>query len=65
LIGLEISDDGVGRQHDNKEGYGLLGLRERVTLLGGSLEAGDKPHGGFRLFVSIPYDKQISGQTHE
>jgi signal transduction histidine kinase len=33
---------------------GLAGLRERVATVGGVVEAGDLPDGGFRLRVSIP-----------
>jgi len=43
------------------EGFGLLGLRERVALLGGSLEAGDRPEGGFRLRVEVPMEDRDSG----
>jgi signal transduction histidine kinase len=35
-------------------GTGLLGLRERVELLGGTLEAGRTPDGGYRLAARIP-----------
>lgn len=51
---LTISDNGIGRRGEATEGFGLLGLRERVALLGGSLEAGDCPERGFRLQVVVP-----------
>ncbi|MFG3118026.1 sensor histidine kinase [Streptomyces sp. NPDC048197] len=35
-------------------GRGLIGLRERVTLLGGDLEAGRTPDGGFAVAADIP-----------
>ncbi len=35
-------------------GFGLLGLRERVAVLGGRLEAGHTPGGGYRLRAEIP-----------
>jgi signal transduction histidine kinase len=36
------------------EGRGLLGMRERAELLGGHLEVGPRPEGGFRVSASIP-----------
>lgn len=35
-------------------GFGLAGLRERANLLGGSLECGPRPQGGFRLAILLP-----------
>jgi len=37
-------------------GLGLLGMRERVSLLGGRMTAGPTPPGGFRVEVEIPVD---------
>ena len=51
---LTISDNGIGRRGEEAEGFGLLGLQERVALLGGALEAGDRSEGGFRLRVEVP-----------
>lgn len=42
------------------EGIGLLGLRERVTVLGGSLSAGPVG-GGFQVIVSIPVSRPAAG----
>ena len=36
-------------------GYGILGMQERVGTLGGELEAGRRPGGGFRVHASLPY----------
>jgi signal transduction histidine kinase len=53
-VSLTITDNGVGGRRSTGDGYGLLGLRERLALLGGSLEAGDRDEGGFRLCLVVP-----------
>ena len=52
---LEVSDDGRGAAADSDgQGQGLLGMRERATMLGGTLTAGPRPGGGFRVRAEIP-----------
>ncbi len=54
---LTVSDDGVGfsRDCDRKLGsHGLLGLRERARMLGGSLHIDNMPGGGASLCVRLP-----------
>ena len=52
---LEIADDGPG---ENKRapggGHGLVGMRERVALYGGRLDASRRPSGGFAVRVVLP-----------
>jgi len=53
---LEITDDGRGvngRATDG--GHGLLGMRERVGVYGGSLDTGPLAGGGFRVVARLPY----------
>ncbi|GAB3958328.1 sensor histidine kinase [Actinoallomurus acanthiterrae] len=56
---LQIVDDGSGPA-DSTEGNGLTGLGERVAEVGGSLESGPGPAGGFRLLVRAPLDAPAS-----
>jgi two-component system sensor histidine kinase DesK len=51
---VEITDDGGGASGANGAGHGLDGLLERARSVGGGLEAGADPEGGFRLRVTVP-----------
>jgi signal transduction histidine kinase len=50
---LVVADDGVGALSTDG-GFGLVGLRERALLVGGSVEIATAPGRGFTLEVSIP-----------
>ncbi|GAA1613586.1 sensor histidine kinase [Actinoplanes couchii] len=53
---IEVTDDGRGRRpHRGRAGQGLIGMRERVTMYGGTLSAETRPEGGFRVAADIPY----------
>jgi signal transduction histidine kinase len=52
---IRILDDGRGAAADDVgPGYGILGMRERVAAVGGTVDAGSRPGGGWRVAVSIP-----------
>ncbi|WP_274557581.1 sensor histidine kinase [Streptomyces spiramyceticus] len=53
--------DGAGEGHDGG-GHGLTGMRERVTALGGTLTAGPRYGGGFRVHAILPF-KVRTGET--
>ncbi|MDK2982243.1 MAG: hypothetical protein PWQ55_2590 [Chloroflexota bacterium] len=58
VVTLEVLDNGVGMGAGQPGGYGLVGLRERVQLAGGRLEAGSQAQGGFRLAIEVPYSDE-------
>jgi signal transduction histidine kinase len=56
-----VEVDDFGREHTAPSvrvgsGSGISGMRERATLLGGTLEAGRRPEGGFRVRAWFPLD---------
>jgi signal transduction histidine kinase len=52
---VEVTDDGVGAPADlSSGGHGIAGMRERVAALGGELQAGPGPLGGFRVRARLP-----------
>lgn len=65
-IVLEVSDDGRGAAADSDGlGHGLLGMRERATMFGGSVTAGPRPGGGFRVRARIPTGEPTGDGSEE
>jgi signal transduction histidine kinase len=52
---VAVHNDGVATR-GNGTGHGLIGMRERVSLYGGTLDAGIDPEGAFRVCASIPLE---------
>jgi len=54
-VTVNVSDDGVGFDPDDRrEGFGMLGMRERVALAGGSLEVASQPGAGTTVRARLP-----------
>jgi signal transduction histidine kinase len=53
-VELEVSDDGSGDDDVSGAGHGLIGMRERVAVYGGRLEAGRPNGGGYVLRARLP-----------
>ncbi|WP_328743953.1 histidine kinase [Streptomyces sp. NBC_00285] len=58
---LVVEDDGQGSASGHRGslgrlggGFGIMGMRERIELLGGAFEAGHRPEGGWRVHASVP-----------
>jgi signal transduction histidine kinase len=58
-VTLTLKDNGIGVTDPGK-GYGLLGLRERLHLLGGEIQIYAKPGNGFTLTVTLPVQSKDS-----
>jgi signal transduction histidine kinase len=54
FVELTVTDDGSGDGGGDSGGHGLVGMRERVSVYGGDLQAGPRPEGGFRLRATLP-----------
>lgn len=55
---LTVDDDGERAPVPKTPGYGLIGMTERVVLLGGQLEAGPGPDRGWRVRVVLPWPRR-------
>jgi signal transduction histidine kinase len=60
-VEVDVTDDGRGARPPevaNGSGHGLVGMRERVAMLGGSLEAGYRADGGFEVRATLPLEPE-------
>ena len=58
-VALRVRDHGPGSAAPDPDGHGLLGMRERATMVGGTLTAGPADGGGFVVEAELP----ITGGT--
>jgi signal transduction histidine kinase len=56
-LSIQVDDDGTGAgaaSRSSGPGLGLVGMRERVSALGGRLHTGPQDDGGFRVYAELP-----------
>jgi signal transduction histidine kinase len=69
-VRLEVVDDGVGfnqsaMQMASRPSWGLIGMQERATLLGGTFKATSYPGSGTRIEIYIPYISETEDREDE
>lgn len=63
-LAISVVDDGPGSTYDEHEGddrpggFGVIGMRERASAIGGDLTAGPRPGGGFTVHAALPLQRQ-------
>jgi signal transduction histidine kinase len=61
---VEVTDDGLGAAATAPEtpGHGLAGMRERAATVGGSVTAGPRAGGGFRVEAHLPTSEVVTSR---
>jgi signal transduction histidine kinase len=57
-LGIDVVDTGRGASTSASEGsgHGLIGMRERAASVGGTVQTGPQPGGGYRVAARLPLD---------
>jgi signal transduction histidine kinase len=61
---VEVTDNGIAVPAGDNAGNGLAGMRERVEMYGGTVQAGPLPSGGFGVLARLPCPHHQAGKTH-
>ncbi len=56
IVDIDVTDDGAAAGPPAPGGFGLLGMRERVTVYGGTVQAGPCDAGGYRVHARLPFE---------
>ena len=56
IIDIDVTDDGAAAGPPAPGGFGLVGMRERVTVYGGTVQAGPRDAGGYRVHARLPFE---------
>ncbi len=60
-IDMRIADDGVGiGERRDTSGFGLMGMQERIELIGGSIAIASPASGGTEIRASVPVTSELS-----
>src|SRR5215472_9296735 len=62
-VQVKIRDRGPGPATINRDGHGLLGMRERAAMIGGSLHTGPAPGGGYVVIADLPVREAASRRS--
>ena len=57
---IDVADDGRGGDAEATGGMGLIGMRERVAVHDGTVEAGPRSSGGFRVRARLPLQREMA-----
>lgn len=63
MLTVVVTDDGRGAAaaSSNDPGHGLVGMRQRASISGGTVSAGPRAGGGYEVIARLPYELQVGG----